>query len=74
MNEEDTFKKIFGIEITEAYELSKDGKILLVKDKTNYLDQIYIEEIKDIRFSYPSHVIVLLYNKKLYLNGRVICI
>ncbi len=63
--------ELFGIDIVEVYDYSLDKAYNLIKDNTDYLDNISIDEVKEIKFSSYKDIIILLRNGILLVNGKV---
>lgn len=61
--------KLFDKEICKLYDMDVKDAYELISSNTNYLDNISIDEVLDIRFSYYKDVIVLLSNGKVIVNG-----
>ncbi len=66
------YDSIFGIKLYLAYDLDIEKKYQLIKDNTIYLNNINIEDIKDIKFSIWKDIIVLLNDGTLFKNGKKI--
>lgn len=67
----DDTAELFGIDIVEVYDYSLDKAYNLIKDNTDYLDNISINEVKEIKFSSYKDIIILLRNGILLVNGKV---
>ena len=63
---------IFGIKLYLAYDLDKEKKYHLVRDKTTYLDCINIKDVKNIEFSCFKDIMILLKDGTLFKNGKKI--
>lgn len=70
MNNIDEEVIIFGVNIVDLYEYKLNKKYDLIKNNTNYLENISISEIKDIQFSWYKDIIILLTNGVLLFNGQ----
>lgn len=66
-NEEDT---IFGLDIVKAYDLELEEAYNFIKQNTKYLDNVSLEDVKEIRISYYKDIFVLLKDGNLYTNGK----
>lgn len=62
--------KLFGIDIIKLYNYNLDKAYNIVKNNTSYLDNIYIDEVKEIKFSYYKDIIILLKDGVLLFNGK----
>lgn len=67
----DDTAELFGIDIVEVYDYSLDKAYNLIKNNTDYLDNISINEVKEIKFSSHKDIIILLRNGTLLVNGKV---
>jgi len=61
---------LFGIDIVNLYNYNLNKAYNFVKDNTDYLANISIEEVKDINFSATADIIILLYDGNVILNGK----
>ena len=64
--------EIFGLDIVKAYELSLNEAYEFVKANTNYLDNIDLNNIKDIKFSCFKDIYILLKDGNLYIDGEYV--
>ena len=62
--------KLFGEEIVRLYNYNLDKAYNFVKDNTDYLKDISIEEVKEINFSAYKDIIILLHDGTVILNGK----
>ena len=62
--------KLFDKDICELYDMDVNDSYELVSNNTNYLDNISIDDVLDIKFSYYQDVIILLSNGKVTVNGE----
>ena len=62
--------KLFGVDIVKLYDYDVPRAYDFVKNNTNYLNNISISEVKDIKFSVTQDIIVLLNNGNVILNGK----
>lgn len=64
-------KKLQRIE-TKIYDINdRDKKIEYIRNNTNGLNGINLDDVKQIETDYYNNVYVLLYNGKLYENGKL---
>nr|MBP3259274.1 hypothetical protein [Bacilli bacterium] len=63
--------KLFGVDIVKLYNYDVSKAYNFVKDNTDYLNDISIDEVKDIEFSATSDIIILLNNGDVILNGEL---
>lgn len=66
-NEDDI---LFGIDIVKLYDYDLDKAYNLIKNNTDYLNEISKEEVKEIKFSYYKDIIILLKNGIVLVNGK----
>ncbi len=59
----------YGIEMLKAYEMGVKELYKVIKENTTYVDNINLSDIEDIIVSCHKDIIILLKNKKVYLNG-----
>ena len=64
--------ELFGLDIVKAYELSLDEADTFIKSNTNYLNNIDLNSIKDIKFSCFKDIYVLLKDGNLYIDGEYV--
>lgn len=62
--------KLFEKDIYELYDMDVNDSYELVSNNTNYLDNISIDEVLDIKFSCYQDVIILLSNGIVIVNGE----
>lgn len=62
--------KLFDVDITTVYDFSLETSFDFVNKNTNYLKNITIDEVSEIKFSYYKDIIILLKNGKLLFNGE----
>lgn len=62
--------KLFGVDIVNLYNYDLDESYNFVKDNTDYLKYISIEEVKDINFSFYKDIIILMCDGTVTLNGK----
>lgn len=62
--------KLFGVDIVKLYNYNLDKAYNFVKDNTDYLIDVPIEEVKNINFSATKDIIVLLRDGTVILNGN----
>lgn len=62
--------EIFGVDITCAYDLGVNDAYDLVNKNTNYLKDISVVKVKDIKFSYYKDIIILLNDGRVIVNGE----
>jgi len=62
--------KLFGEDIVNLYDYSKENAYDFVKSNTDYLTDIPIGEVKNIEFSAIGDIIILLYDGTVILNGK----
>lgn len=63
--------KLFGVDIVKLYNYDVSEAYNFVKDNTDYLSDISIDDVKDIEFSATSDIIILLNNGDVILNGEL---
>lgn len=63
-------RKLFGVDIVRLYDYDVLKAYDFVKKNTNYLNNILLEDVKDIKFSAVSDIIILLNNGEVILNGN----
>ena len=62
--------KLFGVDIVKLYNYNLDNAYNFVKDNTDYLIDVPIEEVKNINFSAYKDIIILLRDGTVILNGN----
>jgi len=62
--------KLFGEDIDVIYAFDLNTAYDFVNKNTNYLENIMIDEVKEIKFSYYKDIIILLKNGILIVNGE----
>lgn len=62
--------KLFGVDIVKLYNYNLDKAYNFVKDNTDYLIDVPIEEVKNINFSAYKDIIILLRDGTVILNGN----
>ena len=62
--------KLFGVDIVKLYNYNLDKAYNFVKDNTDYLIDVPIEEVKNINFSSYKDIIILLRDGTVILNGN----
>ena len=62
--------KLFGADIVKLYNYNLDKAYNFVKDNTDYLIDVPIEEVKNINFSAYKDIIILLRDGTVILNGN----
>jgi len=62
--------KLFGENIDDVYFFDLKTAYDFVNKNTNYLENISIDEVKEIKFSYYKDIIILLKNGVLIINGE----
>lgn len=62
--------KMFGIDIVELYNYDLEKAYNFTISNTDYLKNISIEEVKEIKFSCYKDIIILLRNGILLVNGK----
>lgn len=62
--------KLFGEDIVKLYDYDVPRAYDFVKNNTDYLNNILIDEVKDIQFSSSQDIIILLNNGDVILNGN----
>lgn len=62
--------KLFGVDIVKLYNYNLDKAYNFVKNNTDYLIDVPIEEVKDINFSAYKDIIILLRDGTVILNGN----
>ena len=62
--------KLFGVDIVKLYNYNLDKAYNFVKDNTDYLIDVPIEEVKNIHFSAYKDIIILLRDGTVILNGN----
>lgn len=62
--------ELFGVSIESLYDYNLKQAYDLVKEHTDYLDDILINDVKDIQFSLYGNVIILLSNGDVILDGN----
>ena len=62
--------KLFGVDIDKLYNYNLDKAYNFVKDNTDYLIDVPIEEVKNINFSAYKDIIILLRDGTVILNGN----
>ena len=62
--------KLFGEDIDVIYTFDLNTAYGFVNNNTNYLDNISIDKVKEIKFSYYKDIIILLKNGVLIVNGE----
>lgn len=62
--------KMFGVDIDTVYDFELNDAYEFVNKNTNYLKDISIDEIKEIKFSYYKDIVILLKTGKLLFNGE----
>ena len=62
--------KLFGVDIVKLYNYNLDKAYNFVKDNTDYLIYVPIEEVKNINFSAYKDIIILLRDGTVILNGN----
>lgn len=60
--------KLFGEDIVRLYNYDVLKSYELIKNNTNYLDNITIEQVRDIKFSVAKDIIILLNDGEVLLN------
>ena len=61
--------KLFGEDIDVVYAFDLNTAYDFVHKNTNYLDNLSIDEVQEIKFSYYKDIIILLKNGVLIING-----
>lgn len=64
--------KLFGEDIDVVYFFDLNTAYNFVNKNTNYLENITIDEVKEIKFSYYKDIFILLKNGVLIVNGEEI--
>lgn len=64
--------KLFGVDIVKLYNYDLNKAYNLINDNTDYLVDIPIGEVKDIKFSSYKDIIILLNDGIVLLNGKKI--
>lgn len=62
--------KLFGEDIDVVYFFDLNTAYNFVNKNTNYLENINIDEVKEIKFSYYKDIFILLKNGVLIVNGE----
>ena len=62
--------KLFGEDIDVVYFFDLNTAYNFVNKNTNYLENIIIDEVKEIKFSYYKDIFILLKNGVLIVNGE----
>lgn len=62
--------KLFGKDIDVIYAFDLNTAYDFVNKNTNYLENITIDEVQEIKFSYYKDIIILLKNGVLIVNGE----
>jgi hypothetical protein len=62
--------KLFGEDIDVVYFFDLNTAYNFVNKNTNYLENITIDEVKEIKFSYYKDIFILLKNGVLIVNGE----
>lgn len=62
--------KLFGKDIDVIYAFDLNTAYDFVNKNTNYLENINIDEVKEIKFSYYKDIFILLKNGVLIVNGE----
>lgn len=62
--------KLFGKDICELYDMDVKDSYELVSNNTNYLDNISIDKVLDIKFSCYQDIIILLNDGNVIVNGE----
>ena len=62
--------KLFGVDIVKLYNYNLDKAYNFVKDNTDYLIDVPIEEVKNMNFSAYKDIIILLRDGTVILNGN----
>lgn len=62
--------KLFGIDIVELYDYDLNKVYEFIVNNTGYLNDISIEEVKEIQFSCYKDIIILLKTGDLLFNGE----
>ena len=62
--------KLFGEDIDVIYAFDLNTAYDFVNKNTNYLENIMIDEVQEIKFSYYKDIIILLKNGVLIVNGE----
>lgn len=62
--------KLFDKDIYELYDMDIKDTYELISNNTNYLDNISIDDVLDIKFSCYQDVIILLNNGNVIVNGE----
>lgn len=62
--------ELFGVSIESLYDYNLKQAYDLVKEHSDYLDDILINDVKDIQFSLYGNVIILLSNGDVILDGN----
>lgn len=63
--------KLFDKYIYELYDMDIKDAYELISNNTNYLDNISIDEVLDIKFSFNQDIIILLNDGIVIVNGEV---
>lgn len=62
--------KLFNKDICELYDMDVKDSYELVSNNTNYLDDISIDNVLDIKFSVNKDIIILLNDGNVIVNGE----
>jgi len=62
--------ELFGVDITNVYDFDLEAAYEFINNNTNYLKNISIDEVKEIKFSSYKDIVILLKNGILLFNGK----
>jgi len=63
--------KLFGKDITELYEMNIKELYKIIKENTNYLNNLGFDEVNEIKVTWYHDILILLKNGNLIMNGEI---